>query len=80
MKRLISILNILFVVSTAIFVLATFAMFLVQCFSLGSLNGGLSVNIYNYVVKTAGPISAVPAVIAIVLGYINKEKAEEDKF
>lgn len=79
MKKAVQILYTLFVISAIIFVLAAVFMFLVQCFALVTLNGTLSQNIYHTVIKTAGPIAAVPVIIAIISGYISKTNEDQEE-
>lgn len=73
MKAFTNLLNLIFIISIVVFAIAAVGMVLVQCYSIITLNGALSAAVYNSVIKIAGPISVIAPVIAIVLGYINKD-------
>ena len=77
MKTFSPILNALFVSAIAFFAIAAFLMFLTQCVALITLNGPLSIAVSSYTVKIAGPISAIPAIAAVILGYTKKEAGKD---
>lgn len=79
MRTVKNLLNLIFIVSIATFAIAAVGMVLIQCYSIITLNGTLSATVYNSVIKIAGPISVIAPVIAIILGYINKESSSNEE-
>jgi hypothetical protein len=77
MKTVTKTLDLLFVAATTAFILAGAVMLLIQCFCLATMNGGLSIAVYEFIVPKAGIVASVSALSAVFFGYFNNKAREE---
>ena len=70
MKKFDKILDTISIITTIIFFLAVIVMVLVQAFGIITLNGALTVAISDAIAESASMVSALTAVISIILAYI----------
>lgn len=78
MKSFNRFLDIAFVLTAATFFLMMATVVVVQCFALVTMNGPLSISITGTLSKPAGVISAVCAIITIVISYLRKWNTNQD--
>lgn len=78
MKSLDKVLDILCIVLTAIFVLATAAMVLGQLVCIFMLNGSASAALLSMIMKKASMVSALTTVVALILAYLRGQMKGDD--
>lgn len=76
MKSFEKLLDILCVITTLIFFLASAVMVFGQAIAVVTLNGDLSVSLSNLISQRAGMVSAVTVVIALILAYMRGQMKE----
>lgn len=76
MKSVEKVIDILCVISTLVFFLASAGMVLGQAIGILSLNGSLSVSISDMIAQRAGLVSAVTVVLALALAYMRGQMKE----
>lgn len=78
MKAFEKIIEILFLITTVVFVLAVVALIVGQAVAVITVNGEMAVNLSNLIAKPASTVSAVTTILCMILGYIRGQMKAED--
>lgn len=78
MKEFCKLLDVIYTVCLAIFVLACIALLLVQVVCLIMMNGPTSVWIYDFIIPKAGIVAAAMVIAVVILSYLRSSKKQAD--
>ena len=74
MKEICKLLDVIYTICLAVFVLACIALLFTQIVCLFLMNGPTSVWVYDFVIPKAGVVAAVMVIAVVRLSYLRPEK------
>ena len=74
MKEICKLLDVIYTICLAVFVLACMALLFTQIVCLFLMNGPTSVWVYDFVIPKAGVVAAVMVIAVVLLSYLRHEK------
>lgn len=78
MKELCKLLDVVYTVCLAVFVLACIAMLLVQVGCLIMMNGTMSVWIKSFIIPKAGVVASIMVIAVVILSYLRRAAQKAD--
>lgn len=78
MKEVCKLLDVVYTVCLAVFVLACIAMLLVQVGCLIMMNGAMSVWIKSFIIPKAGVVASIMVIAVVILSYLRRAAQKAD--